>query len=77
MKLPLIPEDKANHFVYGFLIYIVSSLLVTPEKAFAIVWLFALGKEIRDEVVYGGFDIFDALVTVIPGTILLYLENFK
>ena len=77
MKLPSLPEDKANHFVYGFFIYIVSSLFVTPEEAFAIVWLFALGKEIIDEFVYSGFDIFDALVTVIPGTILLYLENFK
>lgn len=71
MKLPLIPQDKANHFIYGFFIYIIACLFVSNPIAFGIVCLFALGKEIKDKVVYGGFDIFDMISTILPAIILL------
>ena len=71
MKLPLIPQDKANHFIYGFFIYIIACLFVSNLIAFGIVCLFALGKEIKDQVVYGGFDIFDMISTILPAIILL------
>jgi len=74
MKLPIIPIDKANHFIYGFVIYVVSSLFLTPDKALAIVFLFALGKEIRDEFVYSGFDVKDMLATICPALILFLLS---
>ena len=76
MKLPIVPLDKANHFIYGFAIYIISSLFVIPEMAFLIVLLFALGKEIRDEFVYSGFDVKDILATIFPALILLLLSIF-
>lgn len=71
MKLPLIPQDKANHFIYGFFIYVIACLFVSNPIAFGIVCLFALGKEIKDQVVYGGFDIFDMISTILPAIILL------
>jgi protein-S-isoprenylcysteine O-methyltransferase Ste14 len=71
MKLPLIPQDKANHFIYGFFIYIIACLFVSNPIAFGIVCLFALGKEIKDQVVYGEFDIFDMISTILPAIILL------
>ena len=71
MKLPLLPQDKANHFIYGFFIYIIACLFVSNLIAFGIVCLFALGKEIKDQVVYGGFDIFDMISTILPAIILL------
>jgi len=74
MKLPIIPIDKANHFIYGFVIYVVSSLFLTPDKALALVCLFALGKEIRDEFVYSGFDVKDVLATICPALILFLLS---
>lgn len=75
MKLPLIPLDKANHFVYGFAIFVLSNLLLNGLYSLGIVFLFAIGKEIKDQVVYKGFSIADAIVTLTPGT-LLYLTNF-
>lgn len=75
MNLPLIPLDKANHFVYGFIIFVLSNLLLNDLYSLGIVFLFAIGKEIKDQVVYKGFSIVDAIVTIAPGT-LLYLINF-
>jgi len=71
MKLPLIPQDKANHFIYGFFIYILSNLIFINWVSLLIVLIFALGKELYDEYKYGGFDWKDLVVTLIAGTILL------
>ena len=70
MKLPIIPIDKANHFIYGFLIYTLANLLLSDLYSLLIVYLFALGKEIKDVFVYSGFDIKDLLTTLLPGVIL-------
>ena len=70
MKLPIIPIDKANHFIYGFLIYTLANVLFSDLYSLLIVYLFALGKEIRDEFVYSGFDVKDLLYTLLPGIIL-------
>lgn len=70
MKLPLIPLDKANHFIYGFFIYVLSNLVLIDSYSLLIVFAFALVKEIKDEIVYHGFDIKDLLITLLPGFIL-------
>lgn len=75
MKLPLIPQDKANHFIYGFAIYILSNLFINSYASFSIVFLFALGKECYDEYSYGGFDVKDLIATITPA-ILLILKDF-
>lgn len=74
MKLPLIPLDKANHFIYGFFIYILSNIVLNDLYSLLIVILFALGKEIKDQIVYKGFDYKDLLVTIIPAVILYFLK---
>ena len=74
MKLPIIPIDKANHFIYGFFIYILSNLLVNSVYSLIVVFVFALGKEIKDQIVYKGFDYKDLLVTIIPAVILYFLK---
>ena len=70
MKLPLIPHDKANHFIYGFTIFVLSNLVLNEWTSLAIVCLFAFGKEIYDEWKYGGFDLYDAIYTIAPALIL-------
>ena len=70
MKLPLIPHDKANHFIYGFVIFVLSNLVLNEWISLAVVCLFAFGKEIYDEWKYGGFDIYDANWTIAPALIL-------
>ena len=70
MKLPLIPNDKANHFIYGFVIFVLSNIVLNEWFSLAVVCLFAFGKEIYDEWKYGGFDIYDAIYTIAPALIL-------
>ena len=70
MKLPLIPHDKANHFIYGFAIFVLSNLVLNEWISLLIVCFFAFGKEIYDEWKYGGFDIYDAVWTIAPALIL-------
>ena len=70
MKLPLIPHDKANHFIYGFTIFVLSNLVLNEWISLAVVCLFAFGKEIYDEWKYGGFSIYDAIYTIAPALIL-------
>lgn len=64
MKLPLIPQDKANHLLYGFVIYCLSNLFLSNWYSVLIVFVIALSKEISDEYKYKGFDWFDLLTTM-------------
>lgn len=74
MKLPQIRQDRANHFIYGFTIYILSSIVFTPLIATLITFGVALGKELYDEYDYRGFDIIDLIFTMIPSVILTILK---
>jgi hypothetical protein len=74
MKIPIIPQDKANHFVYGFVIYFLFNLFLNQYTSFSIVFLFAISKEIYDEYKYSGFDWRDLVTTLIPA-FLLTLKN--
>ena len=66
----IIPIDKANHFIYGFFIYVLSNYFLNDLYSIGIVFLFALIKEIKDQIVYKGFDYKDLLATMIPSIIL-------
>lgn len=70
MKLPLIPLDKANHFIYGFVIFILSNIVLNDVHSLLVVFIFAIGKEIKDQIIYKGFDCKDLLITLLPGIIL-------
>lgn len=65
MKLPTIPHDKANHAIYGIVIFMISNIFLNEYYSFGIVCLFAIGKEIYDQYDYGGFDYKDVLATII------------
>ena len=73
MKLPLIPLDKANHIIYGLVIYIIANLFVENILAFGAVVLFGAGKELYDYKSYGKFDVFDLLATVSAALLLTIL----
>jgi hypothetical protein len=70
----LIAQDKANHFIYGFLIFIISQIFLNDYLSFGIVFLFALGKEVKDQIVYKGFDYKDLIATLIPSIIIYFFR---
>ena len=70
----LIAQDKANHFLYGFLIFIISQYFLNDYLSFGVVFAFAIGKEIKDQIVYKGFDYKDLLVTLLPSIIIHFLR---
>lgn len=65
-----IPQDKANHIIFGWLIYFISNIFLNAYLSFAIVLLFATLKEIYDEFYRFGFDYRDLLSTLIIPLIL-------
>ena len=73
MKLPLIPLDKANHIIYGLVIYIIANLFVENILAFGAVVLFGAGKELYDYKSYGKFDVLDFLATISAALLLTIL----
>jgi hypothetical protein len=77
MNIPLIPLDKANHFIYGFVIYFIANLFLNPFISLGVVLLFALGKEVVDEINYKGFDKMDLLVTLLPAVLLVLKTLIK
>lgn len=70
----LIAQDKANHFLYGFLIFMISQYFLNDYISFGVVFAFAIGKEIKDQIVYKGFDYKDLLVTLLPSIIIHFLR---
>lgn len=74
MKLPTIKNDKANHFIYGFAIFVLLNIFLIDLASLAIVVFIAFTKEIYDEYDYGGFDFVDAIYTIIPALILILIK---
>ena len=74
MNLPQIPQDKANHIIFGWLIYFISNIFLNVYISFLIVLFFALTKEIYDEIYRFGFDWKDLAFTLIAPLILTLKE---
>lgn len=72
MKLHNIPSDKALHFIAGLLVVAIAATTLPSVANWAIVFALVagVGKEIRDEVVYGGFDWKDLATTIVGGFIM-------
>jgi hypothetical protein len=84
MKLPQLPQDKANHFVYGFLIFIVTMLainiiqytnleldgMIVKYLPLAMVLLAAVSREIYGKVKQNRWEIMDIAATIFPAIIL-------
>ena len=76
MTLPIIPKDKANHYIYGNLIFlavfVLSNFVVSASLA-ASLGLFAvavagIGKEIYDSISGTGTpEVMDAVYTIAGG----------
>ncbi len=73
MEKILIPLDKANHFIYGFLLFFISNLFLNEIYSFSIVLIIALLKEIvHDKLLGRGTpDYKDVLFTIIPAVLFL------
>jgi hypothetical protein len=67
-----LPKDKKAHLVCGFLISLFFDIVDCPLTGFWVGTAAALLKEVRDELVYSGFDYKDLCVTEI-GVLLAYL----
>jgi hypothetical protein len=63
MTLPSLPQDKANHYIYGSIIYVTAWLFIAHVQlpvtffsthatytAWAITVMFAFGKELTDAI---------------------------
>ncbi len=73
----MIPRDKVLHFAAGLIIGI-SALFLPWYLSAAAVIIAGIGKEIKDQIVYGGFDIYDLLFTIAGGVVSVGLiEVFK
>jgi hypothetical protein len=77
--MPSLPQDKANHAVYGALIFLAAlAVLRRPDAAYGLVVLAAVGKEAldwlsnrRSEKPTHGVEWFDALATCAGGAVPL------
>lgn len=71
MKLPLIRQDLANHFIYGFAIFFLTSLILGNPLALFITCIVAIGKEVYDHKTTGKFSWMDVMMTLIPGILMI------
>lgn len=67
-----IPADKALHLIAGMLVVaVVATIFPCMAEWLVVVAIVAgVGKEIRDEVVYGDFDWEDLTTTIVGGFIM-------
>lgn len=73
MKLPQLPVDKANHFVYGAVIGFIAVLFLTSLQAMIVVVMIAGVKEIFDKFSKTGTpETFDFIWTFIGGTLTVW-----
>lgn len=71
----VIPQDKANHVVYGAVVACAVSLLAGPGWAFLASVVVAVGKEISDwyQNTKGGshgVEAYDAVATILGGVLV-------
>jgi hypothetical protein len=77
MNLPIIPEDKANHALYGLVIYALSASLFAPPFAMVAVFACAMGKELYDSVLKEkAFSNADMIATLCGGLVGMYIGLF-
>lgn len=74
--LYLLEQDKANHFIYGLLIYAAVNYFFGPMIAFYVLTVVAFGKEIYDWKYGTGFSGTDIVFTIIGGMISFLISTF-
>ena len=73
----LIPVDKGIHFVLGFFLFVISNCFLSDIHSLIIVFVIALGKELKDEFTYRGGDWKDVLFTICPAITLVLISLYK
>ncbi len=84
--LPMLPQDKANHFIYGLLIFLLFKIILvrystkTLKRRISLIGiiscsLFGISKEIYDYLNKDVHtpDIYDAVITILGGLIGLLI----
>ena len=71
--LPLIPQDKANHVIYGMIIYYIVQFILSPVATLALVVGVAVGKEVYDWLSNKGTPEFLDFMTTVMGALPLYI----
>jgi hypothetical protein len=71
MKLPMLPQDKANHFIYGLIIFAVVAIISNAMFGLGVCTIAAFAKELYDlqHVDRHTPDIYDAIWTIAGGVI--------
>jgi hypothetical protein len=69
MNLPMFDKDKANHAIYGVVIYGLSSILITPVFSLIAVFITAVAKELYDNYNGKRFSYGDIMATQAGGII--------
>lgn len=77
MNLPQLPQDKANHFIYGAFTYLLASLILEPWPSIFIVMSIAFFKEFYDVQKRSDFGILDFLCTVSGGLLILVAQTIQ
>jgi len=69
-KLPIIKEDKANHFIYGISIFLLTKIIFGPIVGLATCVSFGILKEVYDHFHPNHTcDVMDAIATIIGGIV--------
>lgn len=75
MKLPQLPQDKANHFIYGLLIYALLAIIFEPLACIFLVMSVAFFKEYYDTYKQSDFSFGDFFATTCGGLFSMLLIN--
>ena len=67
MNLPMLEKDKANHVIYGAVIYGLVSLFITPVFSLIAVFITGIAKETHDNYNGKSFSYADIMATVAGG----------
>jgi hypothetical protein len=82
MSLPLLPQDKANHFLYGALVAAPPASLFDPTIALIAVAIVGVGKEVSDwwhnkRGGRHGVEFMDAVATICGGLVVIAPQLIK
>ena len=64
----MIARDKQLHFIAGLIIGL-TAIFISWYCAYGLVLIAGVGKEVKDEIVYHGFDVYDLLYTMAGGAV--------
>ena len=76
MNLPMLPHDKANHLVYGLVLFLVGNAVFSWEVGLALAVAFGGAKELYDKYSQKGTpDVMDFVATVAGAGLGLLANN--